>query len=236
MFSRIRILDLVKIICLLGISGTLIYSILTITNCIKQIEQQHIPFVTTSLVYNVEKTLDRLDKKVDSIESNIFRRVDSIEFNTFKRIDTIENKAFVELTKANRDIHETTIALNTLTQEYGKIPHELFKISSSIKPNLDCNLNDYCWPNLMTDVLIDSRNMVRDGTKTFNIVNKEVPKLASDFNKVSTSLAVGIPKITDNSTKITDNIQKLTKPKWYDRVLGVGANASLIYFNVARSR
>jgi hypothetical protein len=76
--------------------------------------------------------------------------------------------------------------------------------------------------------------MARSGSNSFLTFNKEVPKITNEINKVSTSFANGVPVILDNVTKITNNIDRLTKPKWYDRILGIGANATLVYYNVTR--
>lgn len=236
MFDKLKnTLDLIQKIAIIAFYISLVYCLFSIVGSIKNIEsdilistltiRKEIPIIRDSLFSTVDKSVSRIDNRVASVEKNLF-----------KRIDSIEGKTFSELEKVNIEVHQTVSSIDKLTQEYSKVPQELFKISKNLEPNINCQINDYCWPNLFSDLLIDSRNMVRDGSKTFNLVNKEVPKLVSDFNKVSTSLADGIPKVTDNTTKITDNIQRLTKPKWYDRALGVGANASLIYFNVLRTK
>lgn len=234
MFSSIeRIFSILKNLSISIFFLSLSYSVLEITLSIKNMEsdvlistsmiRKEIPILRNSVFAVVDDSVKRIDRRVASVEKNLFARVDSIE-----------KKTFIEIEKTNRDIHQVALSIDNLSQEYNKVPNELFKITKNIEPNINCNINDYCWPNLFSDLLIDSRNMVRDGSKTFSLVNREVPKFTSDINKVSTSLAVEIPKVTENTTKITDNINRLTKPKWYDRLLGIGANATLIYYNVGR--
>lgn len=234
MFSSIeRIFSILKNISISIFFIALSYSVLEITLSIKNMEsdvlistsmiRKEIPILRNSVFAVVDDSVKRIDRRVASVEKNLFARVDSIE-----------KKTFIEIEKTNRDIHQVALSIDNLSQEYNKVPNELFKITKNIEPNINCNINDYCWPNLFSDLLIDSRNMVRDGSKTFSLVNREVPKFTSDINKVSTSLAVEIPKVTENTTKITDNINRLTKPKWYDRLLGIGANATLIYYNIGR--
>jgi len=234
MFSSLeRIFSILKNISISIFFLALSYSVLEITLSIKNMEsdvlistsmiRKEIPILRNSVFAVVDDSVKRIDRRVASVEKNLFARVDSIE-----------KKTFIEIEKTNRDIHQVALSIDNLSQEYNKVPNELFKITKNIEPNVNCNINDYCWPNLFSDLLIDSRNMVRDGSKTFSLVNREVPKFTSDINKVSTSLAVEIPKVTENTTKITDNINRLTKPKWYDRLLGIGANATLIYYNIGR--
>lgn len=234
MFSSLeRIISIFKNISISIFFLALSYSVLEITLSIKNMEsdvlistsmiRKEIPILRNSVFAVVDDSVKRIDRRVASVEKNLFARVDSIE-----------KKTFIEIEKTNKDIHQVALSIDNLSQEYNKVPNELFKITKNIEPNVNCNINDYCWPNLFSDLLIDSRNMVRDGSKTFSLVNREVPKFTSDINKVSTSLAVEIPKVTENTTKITDNINRLTKPKWYDRLLGIGANATLIYYNIGR--
>ena len=234
MFSSLdRIISIFKNLSISIFFLALSYSVLEITLSIKNMEsdvlistsmiRKEIPILRNSVFAVVDDSVKRIDRRVASVEKNLFARVDSIE-----------KKTFIEIEKTNKDIHQVALSIDNLSQEYNKVPNELFKITKNIEPNVNCNINDYCWPNLFSDLLIDSRNMVRDGSKTFSLVNREVPKFTSDINKVSTSLAVEIPKVTENTTKITDNINRLTKPKWYDRLLGIGANATLIYYNIGR--
>lgn len=234
MFSSIeRIFSILKNLSISVFFLVLSYSIFEITLSIKNIESDVL--ISTSMIRKEIPILrNSVFTVVDDSVKIIDRRVASVEKNLFTKVDSIEKKTFIEIEKTNKDIHQVALSIDNLTQEYNKVPNELFKITKNIEPNINCNVNDYCWPNLFSDLLIDSRNMVRDGSKTFSIVNREVPKFTNDINKVSTSLAVEIPKVTENTTKITDNINRLTKPKWYDRLLGIGTNATLIYYNIGR--
>jgi uncharacterized phage infection (PIP) family protein YhgE len=236
MFDKLnQIITILKGISVIVFFCTLSYGTIQIIGSVSRIES------------NLNALTGQITKEIPQVRSDLFgtlsdaitktnNRLYSIETNLFKRIDSIESKTFVELEKTNTNVQTISESIVSLANEYSKIPGEVQKISSSIRPNIDCEINDYCWPNLFSDLLIDSRNMFRDGTKTFALVNKEVPRFTQEVSKVSTSLSVEIPKITENSTKITDNIQRLTKPKWYDRAIGWGVNGSLVWFNINRSR
>ena len=192
-------------------------SIVTINN--------QVDLLRIDLFNSVDKNFSKLDNRIFSIEKNLFARVDSIESNTFNSVS-----------RMNQNLDILTKESVSLSSEYRQIPKEINKSLFVLNNRLDCKYNDFCWPNLVTDVLIDSRNMVRTGSNSFLLVNKEIPKITKEVTKVSTSLSDGIPIIVSNTSRVTANIDRLTKPRWYDRILGVGANASLIYFNVSKVR
>jgi len=236
MFDKLnQIITILKGISVIVFFCTMSYGIIQIIGSITRIET-NLNILTVQITKEIPQVRSDLFSTLSGAITKTNNRLYSIETNLFKRVDSIESKTFVELEKTNTNIKTISDSIVTLANEYSKIPSEIQKVSNSIQPNINCEINDYCWPNLFSDLLIDSRNMVRDGSKTFDLVNKEMPKLTQEVSKVTTSLSVEIPKITENSTKITDNIQRLTKPKWYDRAIGWGVNGSLIWFNINRSR
>lgn len=162
-------------------------------------------------------------------------RIQSIEAALFSRIDTIENKAFASIDRVQSNLDNITGESIALSKDYRTIPGNLNTLITPINSKMDCKDNDSCWPNLFTDVLIDTRNTARTASSSFILFNREIPKITSEINKVSTSFSVGLPTIIDNTSKITDNINRLTKPKWYDRLIGAGVNGSMIWSNVYRT-
>jgi hypothetical protein len=168
----------------------------------------------------LETTSTRLDRRVASIETKTFTRIDSIESNTFASLERMESNI-------NRITDETIL----LSQDYRKVANTVDRL----EPFLNCEENDFCWQNLATDSMISFRNVSIDANKTFLLVNENVPRLTEDFTRISNSLSLGVPKIVENSGEITKNINALTKPRWYDRLIGWGVNSSLIWFNINRS-
>lgn len=236
MFEKIEKITLIlKNLSIAGFFCALIFVSLTLIDSIKSVQTnienttseivKEIPKLRTDIFSTIDTNIMRIDRRISSIERNLFDRVDSIETNTFSRIDALSKNLDI--------ITQESLALSA---SYKTIPNELTKTIGTVNSRMDCTYNDSCWPNLFSDVLIDTRNMARTGSSSFLVVNKEIPKLTSEVSKVSTSLSVGIPKIVDNTTSVTKNINRLTQPRWYDRILGVGANASLIYFNVSKVR
>jgi hypothetical protein len=236
MFGTIeRILILIKNLSIIAFFCASIFFLFKISNTIDSLEKEviqtntiirsEIPLIREEVFKTTNTALLKIDKRIISVEKNLFSRIDVIESKTFNSIDKLH---------ANLDkIAEESILLS---KDYRSIPVNIGSLITPLNVRMDCRYNDSCWPNLFTDVLIDTRNTARTASSSFILFNREVPKITSDFNKVSTYISVGVPLILDNTTKITNNIDRITKPKWYDRLIGLGVNGSLIWFNVNRSR
>jgi hypothetical protein len=201
----------------------------TLDSIAKDFNQTH-----TKLLTEISLVRQDFTKTTNTALSKIDNRIISIEKNLFSRIENIESKTFASVEKLNTNLDRITDESIALSRDYRTIPRDFTNTITPINERMNCVYNDSCWPNLFTDVLIDTRNMARSGSNSFLTFNKEVPKITNEINKVSTSFANGVPVILDNVTKITNNIDRLTKPKWYDRILGIGANATLVYYNVTR--
>jgi len=184
-----------------------------------------IPILREELMQTANNTITKIDKRIYSVEKALFSRIDVIENKTFKSIDRLQSNI--------DNLTEESIALS---KDYRTIPVSLNTFMTPINSKMSCKFNDSCWPNLFTDVLIDTRNTARTASSSFILFNREIPKITSDINKLSTSFSVGLPTIIDNTSKVTDNINRLTKPKWYDRLIGAGVNGSMIWFNINRAK
>jgi macrodomain Ter protein organizer (MatP/YcbG family) len=200
----------------------------------------------TQIREDVRETKEKINSEISNIRQETFKtssslinllntRSISIENNLFSRLSSIENNMFDKLSETveilDKNLQQTNSNLEMVAYSYSKVPELLEPISE----RMNCTDNDSCWPNLLTDVLIDTRNVTRAGTRTFLTVNQEIPKIAADINTVSEKLAEDIPKVTENAARITDNIERLTKPKWYDKFLAIAANGSIVWFNINRS-
>jgi hypothetical protein len=229
-----RILILIKNLSIIAFFCASIFFLFKISNTIDSLEKEvqtnsiirsEIPLIRGEVIKTTNTALLKIDNRLISIEKNLFSRIDVIESKTFNSIDKLH---------ANLDkITEESILLS---KDYRTIPVNISGIMTPLNARLDCKYNDSCWPNLFTDVLIDTRNTARTASSSFILFNREVPKITSDVNKVSTSFAVGLPVVIDNTSKITNNINRITKPRWYDRLIGAGVNGSMIWFNINSSR
>jgi hypothetical protein len=66
--------------------------------------------------------------------------------------------------------------------------------------------------------------------------SRGIERAASNFGKASTDISSALPQaittwqsIGVNANGIAANVNQLTKPKWYDRLLGYGLNGVVIY-------
>jgi hypothetical protein len=87
---------------------------------------------------------------------------------------------------------------------------------------------------MTTDLLIDSRNVVRDGSKTFRLIDSNIPTLMGNVNTVSATVAGTFPPIALSIQHTADHIQKITQPHWYDKILTYGISGGLLYLNAAK--
>ena len=221
----ITIFFIVMSICVFDITKTINNTLNNLENTVKVNSTQltnEVQSLRQDTFSYLNNTTNKLDKRINSIENNLFKRVDSIEKNTLTSVKNIENEIVL------------------LSRDYRTIPQGTQQLFSRFENQTNCNINDYCWQNLTSDLLIDTRNTVRETSKTFQT---EIPKITKDVGQMTNTFNIKFPVIVDNTTKITDNAQKftenmdkLTKPRWYDRMIGWGVNSSIIYFNLRRFR
>lgn len=212
-----------------------IFFLAKISNTINTVENE---FLQTNIMIRTEiPTLrEEVLKTTNNTITKIDKRIYSVEKALFSRIDTIENKTFRSIDRLHSNIDNLTEESIALSKDYRTIPVSINTFMTPINSKMSCKFDDSCWPNLFTDVLIDTRNTSRTASSSFILFNREIPKITSDINKLSTSFSVGLPTIIDNTSKVTDNINRLTKPKWYDRLIGAGVSGSMIWFNINRAK
>jgi len=166
-----------------------------------------------------------LNTRMASIETTTDNRLASIEAQTFQRANILSESI-------DRNLTSVAGGVNNLTQTYAAIPG---RADAYLKPFTDCNTNDFCWPNLVTDSMVSFRAAGRDTSMTMQTVSTILPVVAKDIRSSTNAFATQFPVIAQNTTNITANIDRLTKPKWYDRLLGVAVNGSMVWFNVNRA-
>jgi hypothetical protein len=69
--------------------------------------------------------------------------------------------------------------------------------------------------------------------------SRGIERAALNFGKASTDVSTALPgaiatwqSIGANANEIATNVNQLTKPKWYDRLIGYGLNGVVIYRNL----
>lgn len=220
--------------CSLKLTLTLEQQMVNTTNAVNQQLSQTRSDVLSRVDYfgnqslnRIDKTSDKLFLTVDKTSSQVFKRLASLETNTFSEIREFRTLTEKNLMAVNNNTTKITDNIVDLTKSYKKVPDLLLSTAKAFENNLNCDVNDLCWPNLSQDVLLDTRNAMR-------AFHKNVPLLTSNLVNTSTIIATQTPMITTNITDITANINRMTKPKWYDRAVSWGVSGSLIYLNLKR--
>lgn len=159
---------------------------------------------------------------------------------------SLENKTFSLLKETQKevsilrtDLSKTIQSSDKLIRTYEKLPS---RFENKFASHFDCDTNEFCLQNVTTDTLLE----VKDSAKNSSVasgeivkISKEITETSKDFSKdfrqiskdvqlVSGSLGVGIPKVVENTTKITDNIERLSHPKWWERVLSYGISGAAV--------
>lgn len=160
---------------------------------------------------SLEKTTDN---RLGSIEKNTFTLASDLRTDVFKRVDKIEGDLNTQLTTTNSHVGEVTKAWAIVPSTVG----------ARLDKQTDCATNKLCFQNLFADTMIDVRYTARDVSTASQTFGAAVPVWTKNTTDITTSFA--------NTSK---NIDRLTTPKWYDRVLGYALNGAILYrqFNPA---
>jgi hypothetical protein len=222
-----HLLIISKTILFLAISAFFIQLVITTRNLEKFTEKQTIEIRNDmnnhfkNIISEISSTRKTLNTRILSLEKNSVRLIEDTRTETFARIDTIRTD-FLPIRDA---------ATETVTA-YAKIPNTL---DSSMKDFLDCENNALCIQNQLTDTLFSLRTATRDVAYNSDQITKNMNEITTNIVSSSTTFQEEFPKIAKNVEGITNNINRITKPKWYDRVFGYAVNGSLLYFNIKRS-
>lgn len=220
-----KILNAVQMICLCIITWVIYDTTQTIKREAAETKNKTIQELTAlrkDTFAFLNKTVYVVDKRLDSIETGTFVRAEKVQDLISKKADDVNSNINAQLTQTNNSIKQVADA-------YSQVPKDLTAVVKRFDDYTNCEENDLCWQNMTSDLLIDSRNVIRDGSDTFRSVNKAVPKFVDSTQRVSDSIATNVPVITTNMAEITKNVNRITKPKWYDRIISYGVSGSMIY-------
>lgn len=163
--------------------------------------------------------IEKTDTRLSSIQHDTFQTLGEIKSESLARLDTFS-------TNTNTKVSSTSESVNKLLDAYTKIPEI---VGARLDKQTDCAKNGLCWQNLTTDTLVQTRYAARDLGLASQTFKAEFPKLIGDSRIVTDSLAITIPKIGTSVANTADNIDKLTHPHWYDRLLGYAVNGAILY-------
>lgn len=180
----------------------------------------------TDWLGTADKRLGSIEYRVGAIQKDSFGLLNQTRTDLFQRVDVLT-------ANVDKQLSVTNASVANLTGAYAGLPKTF---EAKFGEQTDCTTNGLCWQNLTTDLLTSSRFAMRDVSVASDTFNKQFPKMIDNTTLVSTSLSVNIPRITTSFANTAENIDRLTKPHWYDRLLGYGLNGALLYrqFNPAQ--
>ena len=211
---------------------------------------QHIKAKTDEVLATTQETSQKTLEEVANIRKDTFsflesatlrtdKRINSIQKDTFNRIDKAESDVMVKVDTAVKDVNDqltqTNKTVGDLAQTYSQIPGDVKIVLSRFDQQTDCSNNELCWQNLTGDLLKDTRNVVRDGSSTFRLVNSEFPQLITNTKIVSDVVARTLPPTALSIQQTADHIQRITKPHWYDRIISYGISGGMLYFTARKT-
>jgi len=182
-----------------------------------------------SLQSTVTSLFDKTNARVDSIETKTFDLASDLRTDTFLLADNIRRDSFTQIGILNDHLDSQMTALNShLDSQFGVFNGSVTKVTDAyagiparFDRQTDCDHNALCWQNLTTDTLTNFRFTGRDISASTKVFNDGFPVLMAGFQESVTNFA-----------SITKNVNRLTTPKWYDRLLGYGLNGVIIYRNL----
>ena len=191
----------------------------------------------TEVLNKIDTVQDKLLKQVDSLTTTTDKRIASIQGDLFKEVGTIRSDLFAEVRSIHTDLNlqfsKTNGSVDTLVTAYANIPKQLGdRYNRDFDRFFNCGTNQLCLQGQASDTMFAVRTASRSTSETMLGINKTLPKIENHVLTITNTFATDVPKITGNINAITSNIDRLTKPRWYDRLIGYGLNGVVIYRNL----
>ena len=166
--------------------------------------------------------LDRADKQIAALRRDTLHEVAAIRTEVVGEVDQIRATADRRVgdTLARVDTAMATVEgvradVKPLLDHAGSVAKQADDVAPLF---LDCQFNQDCLFNRYVGA------------------SKGIERAAMNFGQMSLDFQVALPTgiktwqdIGKNVAGITDNVNRLTKPRWYDRLLGYGLNGVVIW-------
>ncbi|HUA61545.1 MAG TPA: hypothetical protein VML19_22490 [Verrucomicrobiae bacterium] len=158
--------------------------------------------------------LDRTERQVTAIRTDVLAEADEIR-------ETADRRLGESLTKVDRALETVDALRGDLKPALDHVGAISAQVNDALPMFLDCDDNPDCVFNRYVGA---SRGLER---------------AADNFGMASTDVRKALPaaittwqSIGSNANGIAANVNQLTKPKWYDRLIGYGLNGVVIYRNL----
>jgi methyl-accepting chemotaxis protein len=245
MLNRI---EQIKQLCVCVLLSTVSWCVWDITQHVKATANQLVHEATetrTQSIQMISETRDEMMGQVGSLRQDTFvflnslsnkvdHRLISLERNTFTRVDHIQTQTFDKLDRMQTDLSALNHSAVDLLDTYKKPADTLNQLLQANDIYFNCARNSMCWSNQTANTLKQIERTTTSVANSMEQINKSTPKLVTSLEQFSDSFKDNAPKILDNTSDITKNVNSMTKPRWYDRMIGWGVNGSLVYFNLTR--
>lgn len=138
------------------------------------------------------------------------RRISSVQDDARRGVDAV-NASAAELAKVRGDLKPVLDRAAALTE----------RIDTAVAPHLDCRSNGNCWPAGVTASLGGFKMLMGEGAQAARRVDGALPRFISMSEQM-----------VAQSRDVASNLNRLTRPRWYDRLLGYGLNGVVLYRNL----
>lgn len=171
----------------------------------------------------IDTVQDKLTAEVNVLANKTDKRIESVQGDLFRSVDGIRGDLNTQLTATNKSV-------DTLVTVYAGIPAQVgARYERDFDSYFNCKKNNLCLQGQASDTMFALRDAGRSTSLTMRGVNQTLPKMENHILTITNTFATDVPKITGNFASITGNIDRLTKPRWYDRLLGYGLNGLVMY-------
>ena len=241
-----KLTKIAKLVALLSVVPVAVFACiflhqLTLTTAELQTTMKGVNQTVATLPTTVDNRLASMQKdvlgKIDTVQNKLTAEVNLLADKTDKRLELVQGDLFTEVKGLRGDLNTqlttTNKSVDTLVAAYAGIPAQVgARYERDFDSYFNCKKNNLCLQGQASDTMFAVRDAGRSTSTTMRSVSTALPKLETHALTIANTFATDIPKITGNFASITGNIDRLTKPRWYDRLLGYGLNGVLMYRNL----
>jgi hypothetical protein len=169
--------------------------------------------------------LDRTEREVAALRSDTMGQVAALRIDAMNAVGQIRSTADRRVGDTLARVDAALVKVEELRGDLKPTLEHAASVSKQVDDAaplfLDCEFNQDCFFNRYVGV------------------SKSIERAAMNLSLMSTDVTAALPtaittwqSIGTNVASITANVNQLTKPKWYDRLLGYGLNGVVIYRNL----
>jgi hypothetical protein len=169
--------------------------------------------------------LDRTEREVEALRRDTMGQVAALRIDAMNAVGQIRSTADRRVGDTLARVDTAMVKVEELRGDLKPVLDHAASVAQQVDDAaplfLDCEFNQDCFFNRYVGA------------------SKGIERAAMNFSTMSTDATLAMPaaiatwqSIGTNVAGITANVNQLTKPKWYDRLLGYGLNGVVIYRNL----